>query len=176
MIDTCAEIRYVTLRYRYHVMIDTCAMLRYLMSVTLCYVMLRYGYACLFSWVCRPEYAAVYWARPPWVYSEPRYTRCRPKVNTRRPEVESRVPFLLFPSALELTFLFPFPRRAVERLGRPSSFFPPHPGFCSLRSTKSSFFGRRSKCLIFVSHEQGDYRYCEFWKMLPKKHFSSCFW
>ena len=42
MIDTCVVLRYITLRYRYHVTIDTCAMLRYLFYVTSSYVMLRY--------------------------------------------------------------------------------------------------------------------------------------
>ena len=42
MIDTCAVLRYITLRYRYHVTIDTCAMLRYLFYVTSSHVMLRY--------------------------------------------------------------------------------------------------------------------------------------
>ena len=48
MIDTCVVLRYITLRYRYHVTIDTCAMLRYLIYVTLCYVMLRY----VALWLC----------------------------------------------------------------------------------------------------------------------------
>ena len=46
MIDTCAVLRYITLRYRYHVTIATCAMLRYLIHVTLCYATLCYVMLC----------------------------------------------------------------------------------------------------------------------------------